>query len=117
MSSERMLRINELLHRELGTLCERRVVSELNCLLTITGVKTSPDLRHAQVYFSVFGKDANWQKVKSCLDKHRIELQAEIGKNVHMKYTPVLHFRPDDTLEKADRVMHIINELNNDNEE
>mgnify|MGYP001548984837 CR=1 FL=1 len=111
MKSERMRRIDELLQRELGALCERKVVSELNCLLTITGVKTSPDLRHAQVYFSVFGPNADWQEVRKCLDKHRVELQAAVGRNVQMKYTPVLHFRPDHTLEQADHVMSIIDEL------
>jgi ribosome-binding factor A len=116
MKSERMRRIDELLQRELGVLCERKVVSELNCLLTITGVKTSPDLRHAQVYFSVFGPNADWQQVRKCLDKHRVELQAAVGHNVQMKYTPVLHFRPDHTLEQADHVMNIINDLGIDSD-
>lgn len=111
MRNERMRRIDELLQRELGTLCERKVVSELNCLLTITGVKTSPDLRHAQVFFSVFGKDADWQSVRKCLDKHRVELQSAVGRDVHLKYTPVLHFRPDHTLEQAGQVMSIIDQL------
>ncbi len=112
--TNRMRRVNQLLQRELGILCERRVVSELSSLLTITGVKTSPDLRHAQVFYSVLGESSDWAAAQAALDKHRVELQAALAQSVVLKYTPVLQFRPDPTLEQADRVFSIIESLDLD---
>ena len=111
MTNKRMRRVDELLRRELGSLCERHVVSELKCLMTITQVKTAPDLRHARVFFSVLGDDEDWAAAQACLDQHRAALQSGIASAVKLKYTPVLHFKPDPTFEQADRVFSIIDKL------
>ncbi len=111
MENKRMRRVNELLQRELGMLCERLVVPELPCLLTITQVKTAPDLRHAQVFFSVLGESEDWSAAKKVLDRHRAEMQSALARNITLKYTPVLHFKPDPTLESADRLFSIIDKL------
>ncbi len=111
MKKDRMRRVNELLQRELSTLCERHVATEVDFLLTITAVKTSPDLRQAQVFFSVLGNDRQWTEGQAVLERHRVGLQAAIGRSVKLKYTPVLQFKPDPTLEQADRVFSIIQKL------
>ncbi len=111
MRSQRMRRVDALLQRELSSLCEREVVSQLSCLLTITQVKTSADLRHAQVFYSVLGDDAQWAEAEAALDEHRVSLQAGIARAITLKYTPVLNFKRDTTLEQADRVFSIIDEL------
>ncbi len=112
MRNQRMRRVDALIQRELSTLCERQVVSELNCLLTITKVKTSADLRSAQVFFSVFGDRKQWKEAEEALEKNRKSLQAGIARGITLKYTPVLSFKADPTLEEADRVFSIIDELN-----
>lgn len=111
MKSNRMRRINELIQREISSYCERAVVSELNCLLTITQVKTSADLRHAQVFFSVLGDAEDWNTADEALNRHRVEMQTCLASSVVLKYTPVLEFKPDPTLEEADRVFSIIDSL------
>jgi len=50
------------------------------------------------------------------LERKRPLIQAELAKKVILKYTPRLHFKLDETAENADRVMHILNELNLDGE-
>ena len=55
MSSQRMLRVNELLKREIADLLERVDFSLENCLVSVSEVDTSPDLRHAKVHISVLG--------------------------------------------------------------
>lgn len=57
MSSQRMLRVNELLKREIADLLERVDFSMENCLVSISEVQTSPDLRHAKVHVSILGGD------------------------------------------------------------
>ncbi len=111
MKYDRMRRVDELLRREIGRICERDIVPELSSLLTITQVKTAPDLRHAQVFFSVFGPPDEQTKAYRLLNRKRAQMQKEVGSAVQLKYTPVLHFKVDHTPEQADRVLSILDEL------
>ena len=52
---DRMLRVNELVRRELGMLIERDGIAPSGVLLSVTGVRTSTDLRNATVMLSLFG--------------------------------------------------------------
>ena len=109
---DRMLRVNELLARELGDLCERYVSPFCpGTLVTITKVKTSPDLRLSHVFVSVFGAADQKQRVMGLLLSNRKAMQDEIGHRVKLKYTPKLHFKLDDTLAKADDVLHTLDAL------
>ena len=112
MRTERMLRINELLQRELGTLVERDIRPYTPALVTVTAVKTSPDLQHADVYVSVMAKTAEERSaVLKLLQAQRIEFQHELSVRVRMKYTPVLRFHLDLLSAKADRVLMIMEQL------
>ena len=111
MKPNRMRRINELIKREVSDLCERDITTDRGTLLTITGVETSPDLRHADVFVSVFGELKQTNEVMAQLAKQRVHFQQELAHRVKLKYTPVLHFKLDTTLQRADRVLHILQEL------
>jgi ribosome-binding factor A len=76
--ANRLARVNELLKRELGYLCEREGFSTSSSLVTITEVKVSPDLRYADVLVSVFGDDAARQEAMRTLARQRIHLQASV---------------------------------------
>lgn len=109
----RMQRVDELIQRELGMVFERHVAPQVNCLLTITQVKTSPDLRQAQVFVSLLGGgvEARWPEVLAVLQEYRKEMQHEIARRIKLKYTPVLRFVLDQTLAEADRVLTLIDRL------
>ncbi len=113
MSGEnRMTRVNELIKRELGQLCEEKGIAALGgAFATITSVRVSPDLRQADVSVSVFGDDSARTELMRLLHQQRKTLQAEIGRRVRIKHTPVLRFHDDRTPEQADRVLHILDEL------
>lgn len=112
MKTDRMLRVNELLLRELGVLIERDVRPYTHALVTVTAVKTSQDLQHANVYVSVMAKsEAEKAEVLRLLQDRRIEFQHELSVHIKMKYTPVLKFHLDVLSEKADRVLMIMEEL------
>ena len=111
MTFDRMVRINELLRRELGSLFEQRIVPYAEALLTVTRVKTEPDLRKALVFVSIMGEDAQRLAALALVRQERARLQAEIAHRVKLRYTPVLKFIVDDTPAKADRVHAILEEL------
>lgn len=113
MSSEnRLARVNELIKRELGFLCEREGIAAAGGgLATITSVRVSPDLRTADVAVSVFGSDAARTEVMRRLHQRRKDLQSALARSVTLKHTPVLRFHDDRVPEQADRVLHILDEL------
>ena len=106
-----------MLLRELGNVFTRVVSPAVPVLVTVTGVKTAIDLRDATVFVSIYGKAMPKQEVMTLLEKKRALIQSELAKKVILKYTPRLHFKLDETAENADRVMHILNELNLDEEQ
>lgn len=108
---DRMLRVNELLKRELGTVFERTVCTEFDALITITQVDTVPDLRHATVYVSVYGDEESKQQVIDRIRRKRGLIQREMTRAVTLKYTPRLEFRLDSKPGEADRVLQLIAQL------
>jgi ribosome-binding factor A len=112
-----MRRVNELIKREIGMFCEREIAPEIKGLLTITAVKTSPDLRTAHVYFSLFSQQTGDDEALELLMRYRPEMQRVIARDCQLKYTPVLDFRPDHTPAEADHILAVLDELGIEEEE
>ncbi len=114
MSSARIIRVNELLKREIAVDIPRLFANSRfdTGAVTVTGVETAPDLHDATVYVSIFGHDEDREKMIRFLNAHRKEIQARMSKNVILKYTPRLHFRLDSSIENGDRVLGILAQLN-----
>ena len=104
-----MLRVNELLKRELSGIIAREI-SFAGALVTINHVDVSADLKNAHVFVSVLGPDLG-ESVISKLVSHRATLQAELARHVTMKYTPHLSFHLDDSIERGARVIEILQEI------
>ena len=108
---KRMVRVNELLKRAVGNILERGIAREMDCLVTITDVKTAPDLRNAIVFVSVYGSEDQKQKALNELRRRRGDIQHQVSKNITLKFTPKLSFRIDNQAEEADSIRIIIDQL------
>jgi ribosome-binding factor A len=85
--------------------------------VTVTGVKTSADLRQAQVFVSVLGSAKKREQTLEGLDAAHGVLQARIARELRMKRTPQLTFQYDDSVERGVRMSHLIDELAPDDDE
>ncbi|MET0609035.1 MAG: 30S ribosome-binding factor RbfA [Gaiellaceae bacterium] len=114
--SERMRRVNEsvreVISEALGELKDPRIG-----FVTVTGVETSPDLRHARVFVSVLGSEAKRTKTLAGLTAAHGVLQARLARELRMKRTPQLAFEYDPTVERGVRMTQLIDELAPDAEE
>ena len=79
--------------------------------VTVTGVVTSPDLRHARVFVSVFGNEKKQQQSMAGLDAAHGVLQARISRELRLKRTPQLEFAYDRSVEEGVRMSALIDEL------
>lgn len=111
--SNRLARVSELLKRELGV-CLEREFDFKDILVTIHDVDVTPDLRHAHVFVGIVGNENKRGSVMEQLERKRGQIQAQVMKRVVLKYTPQLHFRVDDSIERGVRVVNILDELAND---
>src|SRR5690242_15864224 len=107
----RVERVNEVIRRELSDLISREVVLSPKVLVTIPAVSITPDLRQCHVYVSVIGKPEEKDRVIAELENERVALQADLAKRVVLKYTPHLYFRLDESIERGNRVLEIIQDL------
>jgi ribosome-binding factor A len=111
MSSLRIQRIGELLKRELGEILRKELpVSEAG-LISVNEVEVAGDLQSAKVYISALGDADQQKRALRLVTEHRKQIQACIARDLVLKYTPVLTFVMDDSIEKGNRVLQILDEL------
>lgn len=107
--SDRMLKVNSTLREVLAEEIERLNDNRLE-MVSVTGVDTAPNLRHAIVYIDVLGSD-NGEGALDALQKAAKRLQSVIGQEVRMKYTPTLEFAMDPGVTGGDRIDRILRSL------
>jgi ribosome-binding factor A len=108
--TERMRRVNHLVREVLADALPDLKDPRIG-LVTITGVETSPDLRHARVFVSVLGGEKKRERSLRGLDAAHGVLQARLSRELRMKRTPQLAFEYDPTVERGVRMTQLINEL------
>jgi ribosome-binding factor A len=104
-------RIDELFRQEIGAILSREIADPRVGFATVTSVETAPDLRHAKVFVSVIGQEADRRATLSALGRAMPFVRHELGKRLHLKRIPEFHLELDDTLERGTRVLHLLDEL------
>jgi ribosome-binding factor A len=99
-----MRRVDEAMREVLSDVLSHELKDPRVGFVTVTDVKTSPDLRHARVYVSVLGDaDAVAASLEGLESAHGF-LQGRVGNELRLKNTPALHFVHDDTAARAQRL-------------
>ena len=117
MQGRRIDRIEEQVRIELSEIIEREIQDPRVGLATITRVKVSPDLRHARVFVTVLGDDAqrkiSLDGLKSAAGYARRSLSKRLH---HLKRVPELTFDYDDELEKEFRIEELFEKIKSEEE-
>lgn len=79
--------------------------------VSVTRVDMAADLRSANVYLSLFGGDQAVQnKTFAAITHARPRIQSLLGRRIHSKFCPVLHFYRDEGFKKTMETMKLIDE-------
>jgi ribosome-binding factor A len=108
--SNRTLRVNELIQRELSDILRKRHQAEATPI-TITGVDTAPDLRECRVHVAVAGPPEETARKLRWLKTITRDLRAELGRRIVLKYMPNLTFTPDTTTARGNRILGLLDEI------
>lgn len=111
MPSLRQQRVRELLKRQIGEVIRREFEVSDAGLITVNDVAVAGDLHSAVVFVSILGNEDQQRRGIGLLQRHRKRIQGLVGREVVLKYTPVLRFEMDDSIERGNRVLGIIEEL------
>ena len=108
MPAARMRRVNEALKEVVSARLAGGLKDPRVGFVTVTSVDTSPDLRHARVYYSVLGDDAAREEAVAGLRSSRGFLQAQIGSELTLKRTPTLEFVYDESIDRGMRITQLL---------
>jgi|SRR6516164_214091 ribosome-binding factor A len=104
--SQRMLRVGELVRHTMCELLSRAAINDPvldGHVVTVPGVRMSPDLKLATVFvMPLGGKDVI--DVLAALDRHKKFLRAEIARRVNLKFAPDVRFKPDQSFDYGSKI-------------
>ena len=79
--------------------------------ISVSRVKMAPDLKLANVYFTIYGDEKAVKETFKTLEHTMGRIRYHVGQEVPLKYVPELRFFIDDSLEYADRINRVIKDL------
>ena len=113
-NNNRMGRIDEEYKKELSHIISYELKNpKVTGLISVTDVKTTPDLKYAKVYVSILNsKDV--KETFAGLKKSAGFIRSELAKKVNLRNTPELIFEIDDSLEYGAKIDSILNDIMKD---
>jgi ribosome-binding factor A len=114
MRSGRMRRVDEAMRAVLSDAIGKDLKDPRIGFVTVTGVKTSPDLRHARVYVSVLGAESEREQSIDGLRSAHGVLQRRLADELTLKHTPSLSFHYDVSVDRGMRISSLLDELEQD---
>ena len=111
----RIERVNNLIRQEISELLQRQVKDpRLGGFVAITEVSASHDLKHAKVFVSCLGNQEEKQEVLSVLTAASGFFRNELAKRLRLRYIPELSFQWDDSFERGNYIIQLIDKVSND---
>jgi ribosome-binding factor A len=104
--------LKEIVGEEVAALSDPRIRG----LVTVTGVRVSPDLASATVFYSVLSGEDAVEEAQKGLQSAAGRVQAAVGTQTRLRRTPRLRFEPDPVVEQVDRVESALREVKADDD-
>jgi ribosome-binding factor A len=111
MDYQRSDRVGDLLVELVSELLRREIRDPRVGAVTITAAKVSKDLRHARIYFNLFGGCADKKDVLAGLESATGFIRSKIGKQLNLRFVPTMEFFYDDTQDEAQRIEDLLKQV------
>jgi len=109
--SLRLERVREMLKREIGEVIRRELPVSQVGLINVNDVNVASNLKSAAVFIGVLGGASHKKKAMEALETNRKRIQGLVGRGIVLKYTPQLRFVLDDSVERGNKVLQILEDL------
>jgi ribosome-binding factor A len=112
--SKRSEKVAEAVHEIVSGLLVKGLKDPRIGFVTITGVKMTDDLSVAKVYFSVIGSDEEKKISQAGLQSAVGFIRKEVGKHLRLRHVPEIHFRVDESLERANTIERLLKQIHDE---
>ncbi|MBI5814647.1 MAG: 30S ribosome-binding factor RbfA [Nitrospinae bacterium] len=109
-------RVGEETLRDLSHIIQREMKDPRLGFVSITRVEMAKDLRHANVFVSVFGPEKDKQKTMEALKSGAGFIRGLLGKRLNLRATPELTFHLDDSMEHSARIQELLRKVKKEEE-
>lgn len=111
MRFKRSQRIQELILEEISKLVQSGLKDPRIGFTTVTKVEVTDNLKLAKIFISVMGSEKEKTDTLDGLNSAKGFIRNAMGKNLYLRYLPVLEFRRDDNADHVEKISRILNEL------
>jgi ribosome-binding factor A len=112
-SFHRTDRVSAQLRRELGTIVHAIVRVHGLPSVSVSDVEVTRDMAHAKVFVTALQPERAKEAMKG-LKELTPEIRHELSRAVKMRHTPELHFHYDDSVDRGERIDHLLRDLETD---
>ncbi len=116
MPTGRIRRVDQAVRAVLGDAISKDLQDPRVGFVTVTSVKTSPDLRQARVYVSVLGDEQTRAESIEGLRSAHGYLQSRVAAELRLKHTPTLTFDYDESVDRGMRISQLIDSVTADDD-
>lgn len=109
--NRRLVKYAGNIKKAVSSILDLKVKDPEKGFITITSVKVSPDLKIANIYYTVLGGDKQKEKSKNALERSKNFIRNELKPSIKSRWLPELRFFYDDTLDQAQKINNLINKI------
>jgi len=112
-TSRRVARVSELIKREVSKMLLQDIKDDRvgAGMVSVTGVEASGDLQHAKIFVSIYGTAEAKAETMAGLKAATGFVRSELGRRIRLRRTPEVIFLEDNSLERGDRILNLLNQL------
>ncbi len=115
-TSRRVSRVAELIKREVSQMLLHGIKDDRvgAGMVSVTDVDVSGDLQHAKIFVSIYGTEKARTETMAGLKSATGYVRSELGQRIRLRRTPEVMFLEDRSIERGNRVLSLLNQLNHD---
>ncbi len=112
-NSRRVSRVASLIKREVSQMLINGIKDDRvgAGMVSITDIDLSGDLQHAKIFVSIYGSEEAREETMEGLRSSEAFVRKELGHRIRLRRSPEITFVEDRSLERGDRMVHLLNEL------
>ena len=111
MAHRRTAQVADLVKQEVSQIIQHEMKDPRIGFVTVTSVEVSIDLRHARVYFSVLGSEADQEASLEGLERAKGYIRTQLGRRITLRHIPELLFRYDESFDYAQRISNVMRSI------
>ncbi len=118
-NSRRVSRVASLIKREVGQMLINGIKDDRvgSGMVSITDVDVSGDLQHVKIFVSIYGTEEAKAETMEGLKSSVSYVRRELGHRMRLRRTPEIVFYEDRSLERGDRMLHLLDEIKQDRQQ